>query len=145
MSMGLQTSDALKFAGLAKADWDSATTRGLYPAAPPTVKGIVRVFDTDDLIGAYCLGRLLEHEIRPAVAGEIATDVRRLIGKDHRIQRLFAWKVTKRDGPRVVVAETAPSPGAIQLFKFEIADIRMRAMDGIREKLRRDHAQQTGT
>jgi hypothetical protein len=137
-TMGLETSDALDFARIRKGDWDSAIYRGLYPA-PPITSGNARVFDTDDLIGAYCLGQLLEHEIRPAVAGEIATDIRRLIGKDHSIQRLYAWKVTKRDA-RVVVSETSPSPGAIQLFKFEIADIRMRAMDGIREKLRRDHA-----
>jgi hypothetical protein len=140
--MFLQTPDALAFAHLEKQDFDQAIVRGLYPIAPKTRPGVMRNFDTDDLIAAFVLGWLLERDVTPAAATTIACQVHGLVKRDHTIQTLSAWKVTPRNGTaRTVVAERQPNnPSAIELFKFEIADIRMRAIDGIREKLRGDHA-----
>lgn len=127
---------ALQFARIGRSTWDNLVWRGLYPVAPPTTQGIVRTFDTDDLIAAYVLGELLERDVMTSAAAKIACQVRTLIGQDHGIQRLSAWKVTLAKKPRVVVAETAPDDAAIELFVFEIAEIRGRAIDGMREKLR---------
>jgi hypothetical protein len=102
----------------------------------------VRLFDVDHLIAAFVLGHLWEREVMPAFAAQIANDVHRLVRKDHSIMRLSAWKVIPRKGkPRVVVAEASPAPAAIELFRFEVADIRMAALDGIREKLRQRAAE----
>jgi hypothetical protein len=139
--------EALAFAGLDRDDFNSAVRRGLYPVAPKTSATKSRIFNTDDLIAAFCLGQLRSLEVAPRFAGRIASDIHRQIRKDHGIQSLSAWKVTPRNGkPRVVVAEKSPLPTAIELFVFRIADIRMRALEGIdRQRQLRERAKQTGT
>lgn len=134
----LRTADALEFAGLVAQDWRNACRRGVYTEAPTTSMGRVTKFDADDLTAAHVLGRLLEYQIRVKVAGQVATDVRRLLRQLPDVQTLSVWKVAGKRGPRVVVAEHAPADTAVEeLFKFEIAKLRELAAEGIRAKQQR--------
>lgn len=136
--MTLRTTDALEFARIGQTDWSNATRRGIYTEAPATVMGRPAKFDRDDLVAAHVLGQLIEREVMPSFAGQIATDVRRLLRKLPDVATLSAWKVPGKHGPRVVVA-ASPMPDAIELFRFEIAEIRRRAQAGIDAKRREQH------
>lgn len=132
---GLQSAEALDFAGVNRVDFTAAHKRGLVPWAPPTVNGVARVFTMDELIAAYCLGQLLERLIVPRHAYKIATDIHRQIKKDRGIRTLSAWKITGRNGKaRVEVSDAAPKHDAIELFRFEVAKIRQLAAAGIAAK-----------
>jgi hypothetical protein len=129
---GLPTVPALAFGNVYRPAFETFLNRGLYTEAPKTVPGRTRVFKSDDLIAVRVLGELLLHHVTPAYACEIANAVHRMVRKDHLIDRLSTWKVTRRGKPRVVVAATQPEPQAIELFRFEIADIRYEAVERIR-------------
>jgi len=132
MDDGLTTVDALAFAGLRRETWNDVIARGLYPRAPKVTAPAARVFNIDALIAVYILGRLYECEVVPRVATKIATDIHRLIERDHSIQALSAW----RTNATIIVAEDRPFIGAIELFRWEIAELRVRALDEIRTQLR---------
>lgn len=127
----------MQFAGLHRKDFENAVGRGLYPEAPKTTAGQARIFAVDDLVAAYVLGQLYEREVLPKFACEIAVAVRRELRKSATIKTLSAWKLIGKNGkPRVVVAQAAPSQEAIELFRFQVAEIRARARAGIAAKLR---------
>jgi hypothetical protein len=131
---GLETADAMRFAGLRRKDWENAIKRRLYTEQPKTTTTQARVFEMDDLVAAYVLGQLYEREVLPKFACQIAVDVRRALRKSDAIKTLSAWKVVRGDQPRVVVSEAKPVPDAIELFRFEVAAIRRRARLGIEAK-----------
>lgn len=135
--VGLETADALRFANLRRSDWNNAVRRRLYTEPPDTSPGRVRIFDIDDLVAAYVLGELFERAVLPKFACEIAVAVRRELRKSDAIVTLSAWKAVSKTGqPRVVVAQAAPTPDAVELFRFQVAKIRARARAGIEAKLR---------
>jgi hypothetical protein len=135
---GLPIAEALAFANLEYVDLKNAIVQSGYRAAPKTrARGVPRVFDLDQLVAAFVFGQLKMRHVVAGFACQIANDVHRLIKKDHSISRLSAWKVKPRGKkPRVVVAEEAPQPTAIELFRFEIYDIRLKALDGMRKRLK---------
>jgi hypothetical protein len=139
---GLPIAEALAFATLEYVDLKNAIVQSGYRAAPKTrARGVPRVFDLDQLVAAFVFGQLKMRYVVAGFACQIANDVHRLIKKDHSISRLSAWKVKRRgQQPRVVVAEGAPQPTAIELFRFEIHDIKLKALDGMRERQKQQYA-----
>jgi hypothetical protein len=142
---GLPIAEALAFADLEYVDLKNAIVQSGYRAAPKTrARGVPRVFDLDQLVAAFVFGQLKMRRVVAGFACRIANDVHRLIKKDHSIARLSAWKVKHRgQQPRVVVAEEAPQPTAIELFRFEIHDIKLKALDGMRERQKQQYASAT--
>jgi hypothetical protein len=134
--------DALKIARISLQDWHNTVGRGLYPVAPATRQGKPAVFTLLDLTAAYVLGQLLEREVVARFAASIATQVHRQIAKQPDIETVYAWKVMRTGKPRVVVAATAPQPGAIQLFEFNIAKIQAELKVGIAAAQSADQAKQ---
>jgi hypothetical protein len=122
----METTDALKLARIDRRTWDNLVYRGHYTEAPPTRQGKVRAFNSRDLAAVVVLGQLLEREVIPAVAAAIASEVRRQLEAVQSINKLSAWKVTPRAGgkPRITVAKRAPTPKALELFRFDILAIR---------------------
>jgi len=137
----------MAFANLYRKDWEAALARDLLSFAPATPRGVTRQFSTDHLIAARVYGSLRLREVMPKYASQIATEVYRLVSADHGIQHLAAWKLLLRHGedPEIVVAENPPSPTAIELFRFEIASIRIEAMDAVRAALAARQAARRGS
>jgi hypothetical protein len=126
----METTSALKFARIDRHDWDNLVYRGLYPEAPPTHQGKSRVFNSHDLAALVVLGQLLERDVVASVAGAIACEVRRQLEANPRIDLLSAWKVADSSNkPRIIVAKRAPTPKAIELFRFDILAIRAEIID----------------
>ena len=133
----LAAGDALKLAGVNRDAFNSAITRGYYPQAPEVQPGRPRRFAVNDLVAAHIFGWMHERGVMPHFAAQIATDVLRHIQKTPTVPELSAWKCLKHDGsPYVVVHPVKPQKTAIELYKFSIADIRQRMVDGIEAKMR---------
>ena len=131
----METTKALRLAGIERTMWDGLMGRGLYPVAPQTVQGLPRVFDSRDLVALVVLGQLIAREIRSSVAAEIACEVHRQLGKDRKITMLSAWKIKLRNSePRIIVAEQAPRPNALELYRVDVTAIRLSIHEAISDE-----------
>jgi hypothetical protein len=126
--------DAFAFARLRPKDFDNAVQRDLIPWLPPRVRKHRR-FSVNDLIAAHILGTLLERAVMAKAAAAIATDVLALVRASPELEVLSAWKCFNADHkPYVRVAEHQPQPGSIELFRFQVGEIRRRAIAGIAQR-----------
>lgn len=124
-------------AGIDRYYFYNAVSRHGYPLPlPQTTPGRSMVFDIDETISAWTLGQLSERGVKPAFASAIAVRVLQLLRVAPEIETLSVWKSAGKDGaPDVRVSEAAPRGETIELFRFNIAEIRQRALAGIRQKL----------
>jgi hypothetical protein len=65
---------AMRIANLDRVKFNDAVANGNYPCAPATVRGSVRLFNEDDLVALYFFARLLELNIPPSRAGQLACE-----------------------------------------------------------------------
>jgi hypothetical protein len=138
----LTTREALAYARLDPAVWQEMLSRGKYNARP-VAPGVSRVFDSIDAVGAVVLRMLVvERFTKPAMACAIAQAVVRSMRQDRTASTLSAW-LSKTGSQTVIVAEAAPSADAIEIFRFDVDEIRMGALHVMREKLRANAANQT--
>jgi len=94
----MKTAEAMNFARLNRSDWENCLQRGLFPNAPKTEMGYVRLFDVDELVSAYVLGQLFERKVLAGHVCQIAVDVLDQVRKSPALKTLSAWKIAKPGG-----------------------------------------------
>ena len=67
---------ACQIAGINKQRFNEAVAAGRYPCAPKVLKGGTRAFREEDIIALFIYARLIEQNMPPRVAGEIACTLR---------------------------------------------------------------------
>ena len=79
---------ACQVTGIDKQRFNEAVASGRYPCAPTVRKGGTRTFTEDDIIALFVYARLIEQEIPPRVAGDIACAVRSKLEEDPSVEEI---------------------------------------------------------
>ena len=124
--------DMLAIAGVHVTDWNNAMHNGLIPYAPAGSRGVHRRFAVNDLVAANILGYLRDRQVNITFAAGIAVRVQEILSQPDCPLVVSVWKVGGQDGrPKVTVAELPPRSDCIELFRFQLAEMRERMRAGI--------------
>jgi hypothetical protein len=70
----VRSASAMRIAEIDRLKFNEAVADGLYPCAPATKRGSVRLFNENDLVALYIFARLIDNGITPRMAGPLACE-----------------------------------------------------------------------
>ena len=126
-AFSLDTTAALKYAGIDRRRWDHMMQQKTYSAAPPVEAGHPRNFTRDDIVSLFVLQHYLGLGLGPAIAGRVASafavEIRKA-GEDVD----YLYVVTTGEGRPVRVITAEPS-GPIASHRFPVGELRRKIED----------------